>query len=115
MRKVLFVCTANIQRSPTAERLFRDWNGIWEAKSAGVTPHPSGNPLTEELIDWADVIIVIEQIHAEEIQTRFHCAIEKLRILNIPDKYHRDDPELIRELKRKIPPLLETNRVHFSN
>lgn len=78
-------------------------------------PHPSGNPLTQELIDWADVIIVMEQIHAEYIQTRFHCGNEKLRILNIPDRYSRDDPELIRELERKIPPLLETNSMHFFN
>jgi len=115
MRKVLFVCTANLQRSPTAERLFRNWNGIWEAKSAGIMPDPPGNPLTQELIDWADVIIVMEQIHAEYIRTCFHCPIEKLRILNIRDKYPRDDPELIRELERKIPPLLETNSMHFSN
>jgi predicted protein tyrosine phosphatase len=115
MRKVLFVCTANLQRSPTAERLFQNWNGIWEAKSAGVMSHPLGNPLTQELIDWADVIITMEQIHAESIQTRFHCATEKLRILNILDKYPRDDPELIRELKRKIPPLLATNSMHLSN
>jgi predicted protein tyrosine phosphatase len=115
MRKVLFVCTANLQRSPTAERLFQDWNGFWEAKSAGVMPDPSRISLTQKLIDWADVIIVMERSHAEYIQTRFHCSPEKLRISDIPDRYFRDDPELIRELMRKIPPLLETNSTHFSH
>jgi len=77
--------------------------------------HPSANSLTQALIDWADIIIVMEQIHAEYIQTYFQCSPEKLRILNIPDKYPRDDPELIRELERKIPPHLATTSLHFSN
>ena len=107
MRKVLFVCTANLQRSPTAERLFQNWNGIWDARSAGVMPHPDGNLLTQALIDWADLIIVMEPIHAEHIQGYFHCPREKLSILNIADRYFRDDPELVRELKKKVPSLLE--------
>ncbi len=107
MRKVLFVCTANLQRSPTAESLFQGWKGIWIAKSAGIMPDPTGNPLTQELIDWADVIIVMEPIHSEYITSHFQCSPEKIRLLNIPDKYFRDDPELITVLRRKVPQLLE--------
>ena len=107
MRKVLFVCTANLQRSPTAERLFQGWKGIWEAKSAGITPHSEGNPLTQELIDWADLIMVMEPIHSQYIHAHVRCSPDKMRILNIADMYFREDPELVSELRRKVPPILE--------
>jgi predicted protein tyrosine phosphatase len=107
MRKVLFVCTANIQRSPTAESLFQGWKGIWEAKSAGIMPEPKGNPLTQELIDWADLIIVMEPIHSQYIHAHFKCRPDKIRILNIADRYLRDDPKLISLLRKKAPPFLD--------
>lgn len=98
---------ANLQRSPTAERLFQGWKGIWEAKSAGITPVPQGNALTQELIDWADIIIVMEPIHSQYIHAHFRCSPDKIRILNIADIYFRDDPELESELRKKVSPLLE--------
>ncbi len=87
MRKVLFVCTANVSRSPTAEDLFQGWKGVWEAKSAGITPDPRGRLLTQELIDWADLIIVMEPTHGEYITSHFQCSPDKIRILNIADRY----------------------------
>jgi predicted protein tyrosine phosphatase len=107
MRKVLFVCTANLQRSPTAENLFQGWEGVWEAKSAGIMPDPRGNLLTQELVDWADLIIVMEPGHSEFITSYFHVNPDKIRVLNIADKYFRDDPELVSELRRKVPPILQ--------
>ena len=107
MRKVLFVCTANLQRSPTAEKLFQGWKQIWEAKSAGMMPDSGGNPLTQELIDWADIIIVMEPIHSQYIHANFRGSSDRIRILNIADRYFRDDPGLVSELRRKVPPILE--------
>lgn len=107
MRKVLFVCTANLQRSPTAENLFEGWKGIWEAKSAGIRPHPQGNPLTQELVDWADFVIVMEPIHSQYIRAHFECGPDKIRILGIADRYFRDSPELVSILRRKVPPILD--------
>jgi predicted protein tyrosine phosphatase len=104
---VLFVCTANIQRSPTAENLFQGWNGRWEAKSAGILPEPEGRLLTQELIDWADLVVVMEAVHAYHINTYFKCDQNKLRILGIRDRYYRDDPELIKELRKKVTPILD--------
>jgi predicted protein tyrosine phosphatase len=105
--KVLFVCTANLQRSSTVETLFQAWNGTWEAKSAGMTPDPDGNPLTQELIDWADIIVVMERIHSQYIHANFRRDMSKVHVLNIADKYFRDDPELIRELLKKVPSILD--------
>lgn len=107
MRKVLFVCTANLQRSPTAEHLFQAWKGMWEAKSAGIMPDPDGNPLTQELIDWADIIIVMESHHSQYIHANFRCSKGKVYVLNIADRYIRNDPELIRQLLKKVPSILD--------
>ena len=108
MPKVLFVCTANLQRSPTAEDLFQNWNGVWETKSAGTAPFAGRNRLTQQLVDWADLIIAMEPHHAEHIQTHFRTNPDKIRVLNIRDRYFRNEPELVLELKRKVTPILET-------
>ena len=108
MPKVLFVCTANLQRSPTAKDLFENWNGVWHTGSAGTMPFLGRNHLTQQLVDWADLIIVMESHHAEYIQTHFKTNSGKIRVLNIPDRYFRNDPELVKELKNKVTPILET-------
>jgi len=107
LRKVLFVCSANLDRSPTAETLFDNWKGKWEAKSAGVMAYAGRNPLTQALIDWADLVLVMEPIHSQHIKSQFRCNPNKVRILNISDSYLRDDPELIRQLEEKVEPILE--------
>lgn len=107
MRKVLFVCKANVSRSPTAEELFQGWKKVWEAKSAGITPDPRGRLLTQELVDWADLIIVMEPVYREFILSHFQCSPDKIRTLNIADKYTRDDPELESILRMEVPPILQ--------
>jgi predicted protein tyrosine phosphatase len=107
MRKVLFVCTANLQRSPTAEQIFQGWKGIWEAKSAGIMPEPGCTPLSQEIIDWADVIIVMETLHSQYIRTHFQRAANKISVLGIPDRYFRNEPKLQQELHNKVPSILE--------
>jgi predicted protein tyrosine phosphatase len=55
----LFVCSQNRLRSPTAEHIFTGHSGI-EVSSAG-TNNDAENPLTPELIEWADTIFVMER------------------------------------------------------
>ena len=107
MKKVLFVCTANLQRSPTAEKLFQGWKGTWEAKSAGIMPEPDCKPLSQKLIDWADLIIVMEPMHSQYIEAQYQRSAGKIHVLNIADVYFRDDPKLKRELLKKVPSILE--------
>jgi len=106
LSRVLFVCSGNLDRSPTAERLFQNRMGRWEAKSAGTMLSLARNPLTQELVDWADLVLVMEPVHAEFIQAHLNCNPSKVRVLNIADIYVRDNPRLIHELETKVPPLL---------
>jgi predicted protein tyrosine phosphatase len=49
----------------------------------------------------------MEEEHRGFLQTHFNCPPRKVRVANIADRYFHDDPELVRELDRKIKPILE--------
>lgn len=69
MVKVLFVCTANKLRSPTAQAVFAEHPGL-EARSAGLDA-AAVQPLTEELVSWADRLFVMETRQRDIIRRRF--------------------------------------------
>ena len=102
MKRFLFVCSQNRLRSPTAEQVFADRSDI-EVSSAG-TNNDAENPLTGELIEWADVIVVMEKHHRNKIQKRYFSALKSKRlvVLDIPDEYEFMDPVLVRLLKIKM-------------
>lgn len=69
VRTVLFVCSQNKLRSPTAEQVFSRREDL-EVDSAG-TNHDAENPLTADLVSWADLIFVMEKAHRSKLQRRF--------------------------------------------
>jgi predicted protein tyrosine phosphatase len=108
--RVLFVCTQNKLRSPTAEQVFSQWPGI-ECESAGVSLS-ADVPLNSELIDWAEIIVVMERAHRSKISRRFRRHLNGKRIicLGIPDDYGYMDPALINLLEAKVSPYLRSAR-----
>lgn len=102
MKKVLFVCSQNRLRSPTAEQIFARRRDI-EVDSAG-TNHDADNPLTAELVEWADIIFVMEKTHRSKVQQRFRRHLKKARVicLDIPDEFGFMDPVLVRLLEAKV-------------
>lgn len=52
---LLFVCTENRLRSPTAEAVFSNYPGI-QAIGAG-TNLDAETPVSGDLVEWADVIL----------------------------------------------------------
>jgi predicted protein tyrosine phosphatase len=106
-RNVLFVCSQNKLRSPTAEQVFSTWPDI-ETSSAG-TNNDAENPLTAELVEWADIIFVMEKTHRHKLQKRHRQALNGKRLicLDIPDDYEFMDPALVSLLERKVPWHLE--------
>ena len=98
---LLFVCTANQQRSPTAEEMFSE-DDRYEARSCG-TQATVHRRCDEEIIDWADVIFCMEEMHRRELLDRFPVAEnKKIVVLGIPDRYFRGDPELVRLLRERL-------------
>jgi len=94
--KVLFVCNMGIHRSKTAANIFSD---RFETQSAGIY-----TDISKEKIDWADVIIVMEDHQRKMIGELFPSEYIQKRILclDIPDIYNYKEPPLIRVLKLKV-------------
>lgn len=108
--KILFVCTANYQRSKTCEDLFK---GTSEASvsSAGVSRKECarrGSTLcTELMLEAADVIYIFEPLHTERINshTDYRFA-DKLVSLDIPDQYQYMAADLVELILSRLSRLL---------
>jgi predicted protein tyrosine phosphatase len=101
--RLLFVCGRNRLRSPTAEVLFSHVPGV-ETCSAGVSPD-ADQPLTADLVQWADMVFVMEAAQRAKLSGRFGRALRGKRVvcLGIPDDYEYMAPELVRLLWERVP------------
>lgn len=106
MKRILFLCSQNKLRSPTAEAIFAGHPGL-EVDSAGLN-HDAVQPLSEEQIAWADLILVMEKCHRNRLTRRFQSSLagKRVVVLNIPDNYEFMDSELIRLLWSRCAPYL---------
>ncbi len=106
MMNVLFVCGKNKLRSPTAEQIFSTYPGV-DVASAGVN-NDAESSLSTELVEWADIIFVMESVHKRKMSSKFQRSLKHKKVvcLDIPDNYDFMDPDLIRLLKKTVPPFL---------
>lgn len=104
---ILFVCSANKLRSRTADDYFSSKYPDINFQSAGTNHkicHKEGTtPLEEEMLEWADVVYVMENKHKNEIGKHVGSKYnKKIVILYIPDDYDYYQKELIQILESKI-------------
>lgn len=100
MSNLLFICSKNQWRSPTAEGLFKN-NPAHIARSAG-TSNKARIKVSQKLIDWADVIFVMEYKHRDILKQQFDTIQTTLIVLNIADDYKFNDPMLLEILKENL-------------
>ena len=105
--KVLFICSKNQWRSPTAEKIYRNHPNII-VRSAGTSPQARRTVSSKDL-EWADLVLLMEEKHKARIQQQLpnesrhsHCII-----LDIEERYKMMDPKLIQELREVVDPILE--------
>lgn len=79
MKRVLFICSQNRLRSPTAERVFPNREGF-EVTSAGLNPEAE-TPVSADLLEWADVIFVMERTHRNRLSKKFKVHLDGKRII----------------------------------
>ena len=110
--KILFVCSECRLRSPTAAAVFSEYQGV-EAICAG-TNKGCETPVSGDLIEWADIILVMEKSHRNEVSKKFRKLLKgkKLAVLNIPDIYDYMDPLLVTLLKNRVPAYV---RLYYCN
>ena len=106
MRNLLFICSQNRLRSPTAEAVFADYEGV-ETDSAGIS-NDADIILSEDQIEWADYILVMESIHRQKLNKKYSHALKgkKVSVLNIPDDYEYMEEAVVEIFKRKCQPYL---------
>lgn len=100
---VLFICTANKLRSRTAEDHFTEKYPTVNFMSAGTDLKACmtqrTTPLEEFMLEWADVIYVMENTHKNKIAKEH---LNKVKVLGISDDYEYNQKELIDLLENKI-------------
>jgi len=102
-RKILFVCSRNRLRSPTAEQVFSMREDL-ETASAGLG-RDAEVPLSAELVEWADMIFVMEKIHLAKLRGKFKAQLrddQRVVCLDIPDDYGYMDSALVTLLQDKL-------------
>ncbi|NQZ27818.1 MAG: phosphotyrosine protein phosphatase [Colwellia sp.] len=86
---ILFLCTANIQRSRTAEDHFSENY----CKQHGTTV------CTTDLLDWADRVFVMEPMHIERIEDNAgKHYLDEVEHLEIEDIYQYMQSDLVERL-----------------
>lgn len=103
---VLFLCSKNQWRSPTAERVFRRIDGL-SVRSAG-TASSARRVVSALDVAWADVIFAMETKHLERLRADFRQALRDkvVHVLEIPDDYRFMDPELVVLLEERVGAVL---------
>lgn len=99
MKAILFICSANKDRSKTAEDYFAELHSTFNFISAGtnkkICNQLGTNYLTKEEQELADEIYVMEHKHLKAIKEDFGNSYStKISILNIKDIYCYGDKEL---------------------
>ena len=102
--RVLFVCHYNRKRSATAERVFAKDPGL-DVRSAGTSDEALVR-VNSRMLEWADVVFVMDDDQVREMKRMFpgHPAVDRLVCLQILDKYHFLDPELVAMLEERTRP-----------
>lgn len=104
---ILFLCTTNVNRSKSAEDYFGNLNSENTYKSAGLSEKyckkHNTRLCTIEMLEWADIIYVMEKEHEKRIaKYAGKQYLGKVFNLNIVDRYTYMSPELIETLVKKI-------------
>ena len=122
-KRILFVCYANMNRSPTAEELMKSMavergfsvfgegsysrNCDYEIMSAGINGD-SENPMRQDLWDSFETIVAMDGF-VKKLLLRIYKPKKEVLNLNIPDIFPRNSPELKEKLRPHLERLLDRN------
>lgn len=104
---LLFICSRNQWRSPTAEQVWRRHPGV-VVRSAGTSPN-ARHPVSAGDLQWADVIFAMEEKHKSRLLAEYRRIVEgkPIYVLDIPDEYKYMDRQLVEELRQGVGAILD--------
>ena len=99
---ILFVCSRNNWRSPTAEAIYKGRQEL-QVRSAGTEPSAKIKVSIKDIL-WADLIFAMEKKHKQRLLEKFPNETEykKIIILDIEDEYTYMNKELIEMIKLSV-------------
>ncbi len=105
-RNILFICSRNQWRSPTAEQMWRS-HPLLSVRSAGTSPNARRTVSIAD-IRWAEIIFVMEEKHKSRLKAEFTRLLENkpIHVLDIPDEYKYMNPELVELLEQSVEAIL---------
>jgi len=107
MQNLLFICSRDQWRSPTAEKIYSRDPRV-NARSAGTSPRAK-RTVNAKNLQWADLIFVMEYKHKDRLKAEYNRVLQykKIIVLDIPDDYLYMDEELVEVLELSIEGYLE--------
>lgn len=105
---VLFVCSRNQWRSPTAEKLYENDDRV-NVRSRG-TARNAVQTITANDFKWSNVILVMEDKHRKRIIASFpgESRYKPLYVLDIPDDYRFMELDLVNLVSSAADPIIES-------
>lgn len=100
-KKVLCVCSAGLLRSPTTAKVLAEEYG-YNTRSCGADPSFALIPLDQVLVHWADEIVCMDEGQKLVVEGLLALLDEDkdVLVLNLPDRYGYNDPELVGLIKK---------------
>jgi predicted protein tyrosine phosphatase len=104
---VLFVCSRNQWRSPTAENIYRNDERI-QVRSRG-TARSAVHTITDDDLAWADVVMTMENKHRKRILASFPdtSRCKPIHVLDIPDDYRFMELDLVNLICTAAEPIID--------
>ena len=99
-KKVLCLCSAGLLRSPTMANVLHQEHG-YNTRAAGVSQEYALIPIDAALNSWADEIVLANGEVFEEYIQKYNNGSKRMVVLDLPDKYEWNDPELVALIKKQ--------------
>jgi predicted protein tyrosine phosphatase len=104
---VLFVCSRNQWRSPTAEKIYENDDRV-NARSRGTT-RSAVKTITASDLAWADVVMAMEEKHRRRILADFPggSRFKAVHVLDIPDDFRFMELDLVNLINTAADPIID--------
>ena len=97
-KRVLCICSAGLLRSPTAANVLHQKYGF-NTRAAGAAGEYALIPVTEALLRWADLVVLLANEHLFMLDEDEKKIIEgKLVQLQVPDEHEWNNEDLKKEI-----------------
>lgn len=101
-KKVLTVCSAGLLRSATLQNMLIKEYG-YNVRNCGTVESYALIPISEALVMWADEIVFVNEENYSHVKHELDAlgVSDKCYVLDIPDMYNFNDPELVKICKKQ--------------